>query len=919
MAFLAHELRIQARSLRFRAVAGGWVAAASLPAAATFARRNGTTPFGAATYLAETLTWLVPLTIAGSFVLAADGLLREREQQTWSTLSLCGVGSAGYVLRRWGALLLVLLGVSLLPVAVAGVLAVVAGEHVSWVSFAAVWLLRVAPVAALWSAIGLGFGTVGGGLFAGTGLLALATLVSLSMVNRVLFHFRLHVDPPALAIRGLLQSAYRMQGAFSGADGFYDVGFPVVASAAPPDWRVQAEQALGTLGPTAALAALALGWAVLMLRRTRPDVQPWTVREGHSLGTFVRLASRLRERFAWDAGLAPRDRLTVVVSCCCALVAFGGTIARDSRFVHAAAVRFALAEDDWPGPTSRDVRVRSCRLAGRVGGDGEVRVASTFELGNAGAAPQRQLAMVLSPSLRVESLQAAGRGVSWSRRGERLAVTLDPPLRPGDALELRAAVAGRPSRTVFALPEFVDYGGYLGFHRSFGRYRRARFAEDLFGLEDSFAVRGVSPTRVALAADELMPVPRYTPFELVGGEEYEGARPRPEESLDPVPIGVDLATPPALWLADGCGHVASGGRLAGECVLPLPGYGLRGGTQVVEPAGALTVALLPGHRQLARTKLGDLDEVAAMVREVWPDEDLFGSTVLVELPGEETFLPDGMVTAFFRTWGYRGTEPRLGAQGRLLLLPEIVLLAGPPLPPAKLAAQVVGARLLGRRPIAPEQTFLFTELVASFAEGRAGFAPRGGAVVPATQLGPGVYEKSLLEASASDYSIWLQRLPALLVDLTRRIGEEAVRRGLAAFLARHSAGPGTLEELVGDWERASGVSLAAFYGDYLAGKALPVLDLADVTFLPGAEGWVVRGRVVNTATGEARCTVALTTEVSRSSVEVTVGSGGSAPFAFTSAAVPRVVLLDPEQTCHRYRPLVPIPIERVDYRGVGRG
>ena len=31
------------------------------------------------------------------------------------------------------------------------------------------------------------------------------------------------------------------------------------------------------------------------------------------------------------------------------------------------------------------------------------------------------------------------------------------------------------------------------------------------------------------------------------------------------------------------------------------------------------------------------------------------------------------------------------------------------------------------------------------------------------------------------------------------------------------------------------------------------------------------------------------------------------------------VLLDPEGRCHRYRPLMPPLVERVDYRGVGRG
>jgi hypothetical protein len=81
----------------------------------------------------------------------------------------------------------------------------------------------------------------------------------------------------------------------------------------------------------------------------------------------------------------------------------------------------------------------------------------------------------------------------------------------------------------------------------------------------------------------------------------------------------------------------------------------------------------------------------------------------------------------------------------------------------------------------------------------------------------------------------------------------------------------------------------------------------------------VRGRVVNSATGEARCAVVLTSEMARASVEVVVPSGGSVPVELASVSTPRALLLDPEHRCHRYRPLTPPPVERVDYRGVAHG
>jgi hypothetical protein len=190
-------------------------------------------------------------------------------------------------------------------------------------------------------------------------------------------------------------------------------------------------------------------------------------------------------------------------------------------------------------------------------------------------------------------------------------------------------------------------------------------------------------------------------------------------------------------------------------------------------------------------------------------------------------------------------------------------------------------------------------------------------VLPPTQSGVVAYQRSLLDADTDEWLVWYRRLPALLVDLGHRIGDDAVRRGLATFLARADAPPGTLAELVGDWERASGVPLDDFYRTYLAGTALPELDLRDVVFARAAEGWQVHGRVVNRGSGEARCEVVLTSEHARGSVPVVVPAAGAAAFELASRSRPRAVLLDPEGRCHRYRPFV--AVERVEYRGAAHG
>ena len=115
-AFAAHEMRTQARSLRFRVLGTAYVLAGSTPAALCYLYRSGPgNTLGAATYAAETMAVLPALTAVLAFLLSLDGILREQEERSWSTVSLAGMSSAGYLLRRWLALQAVLVPLTALP------------------------------------------------------------------------------------------------------------------------------------------------------------------------------------------------------------------------------------------------------------------------------------------------------------------------------------------------------------------------------------------------------------------------------------------------------------------------------------------------------------------------------------------------------------------------------------------------------------------------------------------------------------------------------------------------------------------------------------------------------------------------------------------------------------------------------------
>src|SRR6185436_12097482 len=101
----------------------------------------------------------------------------------------CGSSSARYVVFRWLALLPPLALLGLLPLLVAGTLAGVAGQPFPWIPAVAQWALTVAPRVLLWSAIGLGFGTAGGGLIGGAGLAVAAAALGLTALDHALFRF----------------------------------------------------------------------------------------------------------------------------------------------------------------------------------------------------------------------------------------------------------------------------------------------------------------------------------------------------------------------------------------------------------------------------------------------------------------------------------------------------------------------------------------------------------------------------------------------------------------------------------------------------------------------------------------------------------------------------------------------------------
>ncbi len=574
-AFVAHELRTQGSSLRFRVLAALYAAAGSVPAAVAWLRRDQVeTAIGAATYAAETLEVVPALTAVIAVLISLDAITREQDEGSWTTVALSGMSSAGYLLRRWLALQALLLPLTAVPLAFAALAAGSAGGgRVPLGAFAGPWLMRIAPVAMVFSGLALGVGTIAGSALNAFLLGAFALLALPELMNALLARFGVHLASDWLSLGSLAQSASRLA-ALRNPENPWANSFPLAVSESPYDYRVAGEQYLAGAAVPAALAAAALGLAGRYLRRTRPDVRPWRIPPEHSLRTFLNTLARLRERYTPDPAPARADLWFLGIALLVTAGASTLIVGRARSYDRLGTERFRAEEAEKTATTPVDVVPGRWRVAGSLGPGRAVALTVTAEMRNAGREPRAHLAFALNPSLAIVEARAGEGRLTLSRAWDRLLVELDPPIPAGGRREIIFRLRGEPAGIVFPLPGF----NYLGFYQTFGRRLHARFARDLPDLSVSYRVPAISQRRVDLRASDLTPVPRYHPWQLDGEQRIE------EETFAPqADLALDLAAPPGPLSGRRLRrHSAPGaGRGAPRQRLPDAARGARGGRRAL--------------------------------------------------------------------------------------------------------------------------------------------------------------------------------------------------------------------------------------------------------------------------------------------------------------------------------------------------
>jgi hypothetical protein len=936
--FVLHELRTQARSLRFRVLATAYVLAGSAPAVlAWWLRRDGGRPPGAATCVGEVMGLLPLLTAVLAVLLSLDAVFRERDEGSWSTASLAGVSSSGYLLRRWLALQAVLLPLSLLP-HLAAASAALAGAGDSGISLEPVlfpWLVVTAPVVLAFSALGLGLGTIAGS--AGNALLlGAAVLVLLPMLGAAaLGRIGVGLTPPldGLNLPGIRSLFYRLELALNPKSPWREA-FPLDVSDSPYDAGVAAEQYLSRAALALALAAACLGTAVFFLRRSRPDMRPWRIPADHPLRTFLAALSRLRERARPDPRPALSDLLVFAVALLAATGAIVFTVGRARSYDGLARVRFAAEREGGPSPTPVDLLPGRWRLEGRIGPGREVDLTVTAEMRNLGPVPRGHLAFELNPYLHLLAVSSPAGRVTAAKRWDRLALELAPPIPPGGRRELRFRLAGEPGDVSFSLPR-----SETGFQGAFGHQLHARFARDLADLSRSYRLPALSGRRIDLAAADLVPLPRYESWQL--GPEHAV----PEATFHPqADLEIALTFDRGVFLADSCGGVSgqsgqSGrgngdGRLASRCRQPLADLAIAGGRyrRLASPEGGVTVAVFPLHAKLGERHLGFLSRGSQRLAEAWPGLGDLRRLVVLEWPDEGALDVDATQRALY--YYDRGEQPAVRVTGNLVRLKERDLLRSRPLDPDSLVAEVVASRLGRRRPIAAADSLFFAQFLRDLTLERLGKGPERGATVGPLRPGQAGAVHVPPPKDLNDQLYWRERFPALVAALEARMGAEALRQAVDELFAREDVHPATAAELYTLLRARSEAPLEGMIRDFFVDGALPSVVLEGVAFRHAGntgnaghagntgnagnagEGWRVTGRMRNEGDGEALCKVVLTTDLGPLETTARAGEGEAAAFAFVTRNRPQSVRLDPDRECHR---LIPngAPRDQVYFDGRG--
>lgn len=916
LAFLRAEVRQRRSSLRFGLGVGFCVLLGTtagileiLLEPADVAARTASLGLGGLAGAMPLLAVVIGVLVGGE---GADARSREELR---AVLLTAGISNSGVQLRRGVALVAISASATALPYVV--VAAVVAGSGLPGLApadWGLSWAATVLPRAVIATLGWFGLVTIVPSEVAAFFTLAFGSGTGLALVQQVVKPFRFRVGGfegftgwegrflTWVQYAGMRTREWMVEGAAP----------PLPATSAPWD-PIETWEIVGPRLLLPATLAVAIWWiSAAWIGRTRRDVKPRPIGPGHPSPNIGRIWNRLRQERSPDARLGPLDR-AMMVSAVLVLVGYSAsTAALHLRWKRLAELRFAAEASEDPEPLPLEVRAELWEIEGEVDEWGRIDIEHRTVVRNVSSAPLESIRADLRPGLAVADARAPGFGIETHRAWDRVVFELDPPLSPGAEIDLRMSVGGTPIDPWFHLPRELG----ISFVVAWERYQSSRFEHEFGDFSRVNRRRRVGTRGGELRAHDLAPRLRYTTWELTPPPDGPGERGRfvREEATGPeLDLSASLRIPPSWVAADSCGSVGHA-EWSGTCRTSLPEWILRVGPRVPADEGEGPVFLvLPAHRELAAVHREGLERVQGLADRAWPGQDGFEDIVFWETTPEFDVDPRAEIRRHW-FWSDRHALESLEQHGRLVSIHETRLLHREPLRVERVVANLIASRLLAQRKVRDEEAHLLRAFFSALMERGIGADSSATAVTSVRSISLDFYTRPILEAGPWDWNTLDGRIPNLLADLEARVGRETLREGVRRFAeAGEDAPAGGLRELFEAIQAVSQRDLERFWDDFFLGSALPVLVFRDVVLDRTQAGWVVRGEVHNVGEGRIVCPVVVETEVGQRRVPVEIDGRGSAPFEVQTPSRPTTLVLDPDQTCHRWwrNPAAPLA-ERIE-------
>lgn len=886
-AFVSHEATTQFRSARFKIVAIAYAVITCIPAIVLYvtSRRAGYALDGGS--YASALQMLQPsMTALFATVLAVDAITREREEGSFGVISLAPMTASSYVFLRWMALLLVAIPVTLLPSAIAAVLAAHAERRIPDVApLAWEWLLHVAPPLVVMSALMLALGTITGRTILAILLYGAAMTFGLGFLQDALAFAHRKLEGPGDMI-GLDPMIFNRL--IWTVRGYWNFDPPTAAG-------YPIEQELDRLLPESALivafAFLFIAVTPAFLRRTRADVKPWRIRDDHPVRTMLRGINRIRENYRPDAGLQPADRVVMVIGLIAATGCLAFLLNRETRFMRMASERFAAQTTKEPREMSLSLVPRVIRVEGEAGRT--IRTKTMFEIENRGAEPEQHLAFAVHPGLAIQSVHASCAEARVTRVWERVGIDLDKPIAARGVCTITIDLAGKPDSVLFNL---------AGKGRFSGRYRhwqRGTKAIDLSDLSRSTFRPAATRQRLLLTAADFAPVPRHTPWNIdtepipVDRDTTSFVR---ESLATATDIRLSLRLPEGFTATDSCGAVSTK-KIESRCTFAFPDFRITCARFVTTPLGRGTLVHFKRHSDLARVHAPAVSDALTIAERAWPGLNLAGTPVFVERPIDG----DGDHARYYNPL----LSGPIEASGSMYSIPESLFVQRKPLQPPQIGAALISSTLRGRRALQANEQLFFHAFYSEIARVRIGAGDSRSAVIGGKGPRPSTDPLRHMHWSGRD------RLRGVLADLEYRAGSDRIVEAVNEFASMR--GTGSAKELLEVIGRRANVNLDNMYRDYFDGQALPKLSIEEAAFVRDGNRWTVRGFVHNLGTGETFCPVVLRTQFGSVRQTVRVGTGERVPFVLSTDYEPRTLQLDPERVVYRHAAIG--TVDSIDFKG----